>query len=187
MGALSAPQPRSTETRPERRLVCRPAASPGELRTYYAIRKQTFVDEQGLFSGTDREPIDEDPRTLHVVAVCEPASEIVGVVRCYPGEDDVWFGGRLAVVDAYRASRLLVGKALVRTAEELVSQRGVRVFLGYIQLPTVRFFEHIGWVKVGAPVTFAGKPHQPMRPGWSLEPTLPVPSHPVLDEDGPPE
>ena len=119
------PRPQTTGARPERWLVCRPAASGAELAEYYAIRKQTFVDEQGLFERSDVEPVDADPRTLHIVAICEPAGEIVGVVRCCPGEDGTWFGGRLTVVAAYRASRLLVGRALVRTAEELVRELGL--------------------------------------------------------------
>lgn len=140
------------------------------------IRSRTFVDEQGLFDRSDVEPIDADPRTLHIVAICEPIGEIVGVVRCCPGEDDAWLGGRLTVVAAYRASRLLVGRALVRTAEDLVRERGVRVFLGHIQLPIVRFFEHLGWQKVGKPADFAGIQHQLMRPTWSDEPAKVLPS-----------
>jgi putative N-acetyltransferase (TIGR04045 family) len=161
----------------ERTLVCRTAASPAELQAYYAIRKRFFVDAQGLFDVTDIEPIDQDPRTIHIVAICQPAGEIIGVVRCYPGPDEVWFGGRLAVVEEYRTSRLAVGRALVRKAEELVRLQGVETFVGFIQLPTVRFFEHIDWLQVGEPVDYVGRPHQLMRPRWSLEPTLPLPPH----------
>lgn len=178
------PPPQTTGARPERWLVCRPAASEAELTEYYAIRKQTFVDEQGLFDESDVEPVDADPRTLHIVAICEPAGEIVGVVRCCPGEDDTWFGGRLTVVAAYRASRLLVGQALVRTAEELVRERRVRVFVGHIQIPIVGFFEHLGWRKVGDPDVFAGIPHQLMCPAWSGEPTSPQSSHAAGGEPG---
>jgi putative N-acetyltransferase (TIGR04045 family) len=171
---VPARDPLSAETdgAPRRTLTCRLAASSEELRAYYAIRRKFFVDDQGLFEASDVEPIDDDPRTLHIIAVCSPPGDVIGVVRCYPRADGVWFGGRLAVLEAYRASRLLVGRALVRTAEELVRERGVQVFLGYIQLPTVRFFEHLGWVKVGEPQDYAGRPHQLMRPGWSLEPVL---------------
>ena len=31
-----------------------------------------------------------------------------------------------------------------------------------IQLPNVRFFEHLGWRRVGAPVDYVGHPHQQM-------------------------
>jgi putative N-acetyltransferase (TIGR04045 family) len=159
-----------------RSVVCRPAATPHELERYFAIRARFFVDNQHLFEASDVEPIDDDPRTLHVVAICQPLGEVVGVVRCYPADDGVWYGGRLAVIEAYRASRMLVGQELVRTAERLMQERNVRVFLGWIQLPTVRFFEHLGWVRLGAPVDYVGRPHQLMRPEWSEEP-VEVPSH----------
>ena len=161
----------------EQRLLCRAAASTDELRAYYAIRKRFFVDAQRIFDETDVEPIDRDPRTIHIVAICQPAGEFIGTVRCYPGPNDVWFGGRLSVVEEYRASRMMVGKALVRKAEELMKERGVETFVGYIQLPTVRFFEHLDWVKVGEPGDYMGRTHQLMRPPWSLEPALPLPPH----------
>lgn len=157
-----------------RTLTCRRAASAEDIQAYYAIRKKFFVDDQGLFEVTDVEPIDHDPRTIHIVAVCSPPGDVIGVVRCYPGPDGTWFGGRLAVLPEYRASRLLVGRALVRKAEDVVGELGVRTFLGHIQLPTVQFFEHIGWVKVGEPQDYAGRLHQLMRPGWSLAPDLPL-------------
>ena len=161
----------------DRKLVCRAATSPEELRAYYAIRKRFFVDAQGIFTETDMEPIDSDPRTIHIIATCDPPCSVIGTVRCYPGPDGVWFGGRLAVVEEFRASRMTVGKALVRKAEELVRERGVETFVGYIQLPTVRFFEHIDWIKIGEPIDYVGRPHQLMRPSWSLEPALPLASH----------
>ena len=152
-------------------LTCRPAQTPAELEAYYAIRRDAFVATQGLFEGTDVEPIDDDPRTLHIVATCDPPGDVIGVVRCYPAENGIWYGGRLCVVERYRASRLLVGRELVRTAELLMRERGVRVFLGYIQQRIVHFFEHIDWIRVGEPVTYAGQPHQLMRPAWGDEPT----------------
>jgi putative N-acetyltransferase (TIGR04045 family) len=175
------PQPQTVRATPERWLSCRQAASEAELAEYYAIRHRTFVEEQGLFERTDVEPIDADPRTLHIVAICEPIGEIVGVVRCCPADDGAWFGGRLSVVAAYRASRLLVGRALVRTAEDLVQEQDVHVFLGHIQIPIVRFFEHLGWQKVGEPATFAGIEHQLMRPTWSDEPASGWSSDPTGD------
>lgn len=153
-----------------RTLVCRRAASSQEIQAYYSIRKKFFVEDQGLFEDSDVEPIDHDPRTIHIVAVCSPPRDVIGVVRCYPGADGTWFGGRLAVLQEYRASRLLVGRALVRTAEAMVQEQGVEVFLGHIQLPTVRFFEHLGWLKVGEPQEYAGRLHQLMRPEWGREP-----------------
>jgi len=159
------PGPRS-----ERSLVCRIAATVEELDTHYAIREASFVRHQGLFDGSDIDDHDRDPRTMHLVAVCEPTGEVAGVVRCYAREDGVWFGGRLVVSQAFRTSKLKVAPALVRAAEEHVRATGAKTFLAYIQCRYAKLFEHIGWVPIGGEVEYAGTPHQLMRPGWSEEP-----------------
>ncbi|OGN81161.1 MAG: hypothetical protein A2X23_06760 [Chloroflexi bacterium GWC2_73_18] len=155
---------------PGRTLVCRPAGSAEELRAHYAIREEAFVREQGLFAESDVDEFDDDPGTLHIVAICQPAGDVVGAVRCFRRPDGTWFGGRLAVAGGYRGTRLRVAPALVKTAEDEVRRRGARVFLAYIQPQNVRFFEHVGWVGIGEMVEYAGVPHRLMRAGWSEEP-----------------
>jgi len=153
-----------------RSLVCRIAASVEELNAHYSVRETSFVRHQGLFAGSDVDEFDRDPRTMHLVAVCEPTGEVAGAVRCYVRDDGVWFGGRLVVSQAFRASKLKVAPALVRAAEEHVRATGATTFLAYIQCRYVKLFEHIGWVRIGGEVEYAGTPHQLMRPGWSDEP-----------------
>jgi putative N-acetyltransferase (TIGR04045 family) len=156
--------------RAERSLVCRIAATAEELDAHYAIREASFVRHQGLFDGSDIDDHDRDPRTMHLVAICEPTGEVAGAVRCYAREDGVWFGGRLVVSQAFRTSKLKVAPALVRAAEEHVRSTGAKTFLAYIQCRYAKLFEHIGWVRIGGEVEYAGTPHQLMRPGWSEEP-----------------
>lgn len=156
--------------RGERSLVCRIAATVEELDAHFAIRENSFVRHQGLFAGSDIDAYDRDPRTMHLVAVCEPTGEVAGAVRCYVREDGVWFGGRLVVSQAFRASKLKVAPALVRAAEAHVRATGATTFLAYVQCRYAKLFEHIGWVRIGGAVEYAGAPHQLMRPGWSDEP-----------------
>jgi putative N-acetyltransferase (TIGR04045 family) len=166
----AAPATTAAGTPSERVLVCRIAASVEELDAHYAIRETSFVRHQGLFDGSDIDDHDRDPRTMHLVAVCEPTGEVAGVVRCYVRDDGVWFGGRLVVSQAFRASKLKVAPALVRAAEEHVRATGAKTFLAYIQCRYAKLFEHIGWVRIGGEVEYAGTPHQLMRPAWSEEP-----------------
>jgi AIR synthase-related protein len=68
---------------------------------YRALRRQVFVEEQGLFDGHDLDDADEDPRTVVLVAR-DRSGEVIGGVRlgpADPGGPDVgwWRGGRLAV------------------------------------------------------------------------------------------
>ena len=156
----------------QRQLVCRLAASVEERQAHFAIREEAFVRRQGLFDGSDMDEHDRDPRTLHLVAVCEPTGDIVGTVRCYVREDGTWFGGRLVVAPEWRLSKLKIGPALVRAAEEHVRASGAVRFFAYIQCRYAKLFEHIGWVRIGDEVDYAGTPHQLMRPSWSLEPDI---------------
>ena len=153
-----------------RSLVCRIAATVEELDAHFSIRQESFVQRQGLFAGTDRDEHDSDPRTMHLVAVCVPTGEICGSVRCYVNSEGIWYGGRLVVAPAWRQSKLKIAPALVRAAEEHVRATGSDTFLAYIQCRYVKLFEHVGWVRIGDEVEYAGTPHQLMRPSWSAEP-----------------
>jgi putative N-acetyltransferase (TIGR04045 family) len=140
-------------------LRCRPVATAEELLIHLRIREAIFVHEQGLFQGSDRDALDDDPSTLHVLGL--KGSVAGGTVRLYPLEErGRWKGDRLAVLPAFRASGL--GAELVRFAVRTAAQRGGTTMIAYVQLPNVRFFELLGWERVGEPVEYVGQPHQEM-------------------------
>jgi putative N-acetyltransferase (TIGR04045 family) len=131
--------------------------TPAERQGYFAARHAVFVEEQGLFAGTD---VDEhDDHAIHIIAVAGDSGAVVGAVRCYPTADDVWYGGRLAVLQAHRHHAAAIGASLCRLAEATVIERGCRRFLAYIQLQNVRFFQRLGWRIQGEPVIHCGAPH----------------------------
>jgi putative N-acetyltransferase (TIGR04045 family) len=118
------------------------------------------VVEQGIFDLDDRDPHDDDERTLHVVGMVE--GEVGGAVRLYPLDPpgELWKGDRLAVLPEHRACHL--GARLVRFAVATAGARGGLRMIAHIQLPNVRFFEHLGWRAEGAPAPFQGVEHQLM-------------------------
>ena len=139
-----------------------------ERQGHFAVRHAIFVDEQGLFAGTD---VDEhDDQAIHIVAVAGDTGAVVGAVRCYPAGDDVWYGGRLAVLQAYRHHAAAIGANLCRLAEATVIEHGCRCFLAYIQLQNVRFFERLDWRAQGEPVIHCGEPHQVMAASLAAAP-----------------
>ena len=150
------------------RIACKIAEIPAELAAYYTIRQAVFVDEQGMFHGTD---VDErDAQAIHIVAVDEETGSVVGGVRCYfdpEWGEDTWFGGRLTVRQDYRHKGAQVGPLLVRAAERAVQERGCRCFLAHIQVQNVKFFERLGWHTVGEPQPLHGFPHQMMEAHFS--------------------
>jgi radical SAM protein (TIGR04043 family)/putative N-acetyltransferase (TIGR04045 family) len=143
----------------EGRLVCRPASSPEELTAAFALRRDVFVEEQGLFEETDRD--EEDLRSIHLVAVKQ--GSVIGTVRVFPvkGRPGYWMGGRLAIKSSCRANG--VGEALVREAVSTVKDKQCNHFSAMIQEENVRFFERLGWRAVSGLMDYHGKPHRLME------------------------
>ena len=153
------PGPPMTITPVRRKAFCFPAATRAELETHHRIRHQVFVEEQGLFQGSDVDSHDAAPDTVHALGLCDGVA--VGVVRLFPldPDDDLWQGDRLAVLPGFR---LGMGAPLVRFAVTTAAARGGREMVAHIQLPNVAFFEKIGWHTYGEVETYVGVTHQPM-------------------------
>ena len=140
-------------------IACRLAADEAELRAHFAVRRAIFVEAQALFDGDDRDARDSLAETLHAVGVVDGA--VCGAVRLYPlDEGGLWKGDRLAVLADARARRL--GGMLVRFAVATAGERGGETMVAQIQLPNVRFFEHLGWHAHGEPAEYHEVMHQPM-------------------------
>jgi radical SAM protein (TIGR04043 family)/putative N-acetyltransferase (TIGR04045 family) len=143
---------------PVERIVCHPSRTRRELARAMAIRHQVFVDEQRLFSETDRD--ENDPKSIHLVA--ENEGEIVGTVRVFPVENNGhWIGGRLAIQKDFRLSG--AGERLVQAAVAQVKRKGCTCFTAHIQQENVPFFARLGWKPVGQVFEYRRKPHQLME------------------------
>jgi len=138
--------------------LCRVAAGAAELDAHFAVRRAIFVEAQALFAGDDRDDWDSLPETVHAVGLVDGA--VAGAVRLYPIGDGLWKGDRLAVLPGARVQRL--GGELVRFAVRTAGERGGRTMVAQIQLPNVRFFEHLGWHADGPAGEYHGVMHQPM-------------------------
>jgi putative N-acetyltransferase (TIGR04045 family) len=130
-----------------------------ELAAHFEVRRQVFVQAQGLFEASDRDEHDAEGSTLHAIAIA--GGSVAGAVRLYPLDDQgLWKGDRLAVLPAVRVNRL--GAMLVRFAVSTAGDLGGRVMVARIQLPNVAFFERLGWRRDGEAAPMLGVPHQPM-------------------------
>jgi putative N-acetyltransferase (TIGR04045 family) len=138
-------------------LDVRVARSEEDLAAHHRVRHAVFVEEQGIFAGSDRDAW--DPGAVHAVASLGPL--VVGAVRFYPlDEAGLWQGDRLAVLP--EARRLRVGGPLVRFAVATAGARGGARMIARVQEPNVPFFLHLGWSRVGPPAEYRGLPHQRM-------------------------
>jgi putative N-acetyltransferase (TIGR04045 family) len=122
------------------------------LEASYAIRREVFVNEQGMFRQTDRDEM--DALSVHILAV--KGAECAGTVRITPLGNGEWLGSRLAVRRQFRGR---VGTLLVKRAEEEVKKRGGRRFRAYIQSSKVGFFEGCAWRSLKKIPDFHGRPH----------------------------
>jgi len=161
--------------RAETGLTCHPARTSEELKHAFDIRKEVFVQEQGIFEDSDRDA--DDPHSIHLVVRQGP--EVVGTVRVFAhgngngNGNGHGIGGRLAVKKAYRASG--GGELLVRKAVETVKRKGCTRFTAHIQMENVAFFSRLGWRPVEAPRVYFGRVHQVMEANLDpQEPTQPT-------------
>ncbi|MTD14367.1 GNAT family N-acetyltransferase [Nakamurella sp. YIM 132087] len=134
-----------------------------EVQEYRKLRRQVFVQQQELFTGTDLDELDADPRTVVVVAR-DGRGEIVGGVRLSPATDpDIgwWTGSRLVVAPQGQALRG-VGSALVRAACVIAESAGVLRFDATVQPQNEVLFRRLGWQRVRE-TSVQSRPHVLMR------------------------
>jgi len=133
-------------------IICRTAANDLEKEQAMTIRRKVFVEEQGLFPDSDQD--EHDQEAVHLVA--DVGGKIVGTVRLYCQEKNVWVGGRLAVLPPYRGR---IGAKLVEKAVQEAEKRGAEKFIAYVQVKNERFFHRLGWRTTGGPQVIYGQEH----------------------------
>ncbi|WP_019930375.1 MSMEG_0567/sll0787 family protein [Nocardia sp. BMG111209] len=137
-----------------------------DLTAYRNLRRSAFVVEQGLFAGSDADDLDDDPRTVVLVAATADGT-VLGGVRLAPATDpDLgWWTGSRLVVDPARRTRGL-GPALVRAACAHAEGSGVLRFEATVQAAHEPMFAQLGWNRLGDCV-IGGAPHARMR--WPID------------------
>jgi putative N-acetyltransferase (TIGR04045 family) len=141
------------------------AADAATLQAYRDLRHREFVLAQGLFPGSDLDDVDDDPRTVVLVAR-DADGAVVGGVRLAPATpDDIgwWRGSRLVVSSGGRGA----GPALVRAACARAEASGVLRFDATVQQRYAGLFRRLGWDTI-RPVALPGTetPHVLMR--WPI-------------------
>jgi len=128
---------------------CRVARGPVERAAYFALRRDIFCEEQGVFARDDEDAEDAHATPLVCFARDEAGHEtLAGVVRLYRAgpsyPPDTWFGGRLGVAREYRTAGV-VGRMLVKTAVGTAVAWGCQRFLATVQEQNEPFFRRLRW------------------------------------------
>jgi putative N-acetyltransferase (TIGR04045 family) len=133
-----------------------------ERRDAAALRRQVFCDEQGIFSGDDRDAIDQVAIPIVVISSFGVVSqEVVGTVRIHEAEPGVWWGSRLAVAAGYRRIGAL-GTALIRLAVSSAHARGCRRFYAHVQSRNALLFRRLHWATIEE-IVIHGRHHHFMQ------------------------
>lgn len=180
---LQWPTPPAAESGSEQFQPCsfviKPASAAWESTQAYALRRAVFCDEQGLFSGDDRDAIDARAQLLVAVAqVAGMPDHVVGTVRIHEQTPGTWYGSRLAVDRDYRRHGGL-GSGLIELAVRTAHSRAARVFLAHVQAPNVPLFVRLHWQSLEE-VTLHGMAHHFMRANLTHYPPLANPAAGLL-------
>ncbi|MBC9822901.1 MSMEG_0567/Sll0786 family nitrogen starvation N-acetyltransferase [Terrabacter sp. MAHUQ-38] len=142
-------------------VVCAEARTDEERLMHHGIRHAVFVEEQGMFVGSDLDAHDRREDLVRVLAFMR--GQPVGTVRLYLLEEHtgLWKGDRLAVLPAARTCG--AGAPLVRYAVAYARSHGGQRMIAQIQLANVRFFERLGWSAYEEAEDYLGLRHQPMQ------------------------
>jgi putative N-acetyltransferase (TIGR04045 family) len=136
------------------------------VAAHRALRRAAFVEDQGLFTGSDRDDADDDPRTVVLVARAV-TGEVLGGVRLGPADPvtpDVgwWAGSRLVAAPGTPPG---VGPALVTAACARAEAAGVLRFDATVQDRYARMFTRLGWRPTGT-TQITGRDHTTMT--WPI-------------------
>jgi putative N-acetyltransferase (TIGR04045 family) len=143
-------------------------ADPDELDAYRTLRRRAFVDEQGLFAGSDRDDVDDDPRAIVLVATATDGGAVLGGVRLAPltARDIGWWAGSRLVVDETVRGASGLGAQLVQEACHVAEAAGALRFDATVQERYAGLFRRLGWTDRG-PAVVGGAAHRSMR--WPID------------------
>ncbi len=150
------------------------AASRWEREGAYALRRQVFCGEQGLFGQDDRDAVDDYAITLVALSMLGVAADqVVGTVRIHEEEPGLWRGSRLAVAGEFRRIGA-IGATLIRLAVSAAHAMGARAFLAHVQAQNAPLFRRCTGRRM-AEVELHGRPHLKMRADLEFYPPCDTP------------
>jgi putative N-acetyltransferase (TIGR04045 family) len=120
------------------------AQTPSEIKSYFDLRRQIFVEEQGVFENNDLDDLDAIAYPIMAVAAAAVSLEVLGIVRIYEPSPRLWYGGRLGTHPDHRRG-WQIGKGLINQAVTTANAWGCDRFLATVQVQNVRFFQRLHW------------------------------------------
>ena len=144
------------------RVWVRQASDPGQRDQAMRLRALVFCEEQQIFTGSDRDAVDEHARLLVAGVQHDDGTPgpVLGTVRIHQAEAGVWWGSRLAVRREVRRQGVL-GVSLIRLAVCSAHGLGCDRFLAHVQAQNVALFLRLHWRALES-CPLHGRPHRLM-------------------------
>lgn len=112
---------------------------PAQKEQVLRIRREVFVEEQRVPAELEVDEWDDDPRTVHVLAV--DGGEAVAAGRMIPYDDEAAKIGRIAVLRSHRNRG--IGRLVMETLEAVARERSWRALVLDAQCHARGFYN--GW------------------------------------------
>lgn len=146
-----------------------------EVQQAHALRRAVFCAEQGVFTGDDRDALDDQAQLLVALRVeagdtAAEEGQVVGTVRIHTPEPGLWWGSRLAVHAAFRRQAHL-GAGLIRLAVCSAHAQGCQRFLAHVQAQNAPLFARLHWTALRT-LDIHGRAHVEMQADLSHYPPL---------------
>ncbi|MFZ9887260.1 MAG: GNAT family N-acetyltransferase [Myxococcota bacterium] len=140
----------------------REAATAAELDRCLAVRREVFIEEQGVSEADEVDDLDDTCRHLLVFpSGTTTLTGAVGTARLLLVEPGRMKAQRVAVQKNMRGGG--AGRALMTQLETLAWQGGCEQVVLGAQLEALPFYERLGYVAYGEVFDDAGIPHRMMQ------------------------
>ncbi len=131
-------------------------ASSRELKGAFEVRKQVFVEEQGI--SEDIELDEHDVEALHMVV--KDKDRVIGTARVLFLAMNQAKIERMAILKPFR--RRGIGRKIISFLNEELRNRKVKQVILHAQYPVVAFYKSCGFEESGSPFWEAGIKHMKM-------------------------
>lgn len=136
---------RDAEGDPLRTLEVRQVNGARDLREVIAIRRVVFTDEQHLTDTVDRDPHDQGPGSVQILARLDGEPVGVGRLHVYRGEGHIAW---VAVLPTFRG--LGIGWEIMDALLDAAGERGARRVTLSAQTHAIGFYRLLGFHAVGS-------------------------------------
>ncbi len=138
-------------------LSCKIVVNACELKGAFEVRKQVFVEEQGI--PEDLELDEYDMEAMHMVA--KDGERIVGTARVLFLAASQAKLERMAILKPFRHRG--IGKGIISFLDEEFKNRGIKQVVLHAQCSAVNFYKSCGFEESGSPFWEAGIKHVKMQ------------------------